>query len=75
LSWEWGIVIVFIEGEGNYFRRNGSKSQIEVVIVITDWARYGMTQEDRVIGEPEVEAVLSGKVADKERDPLQRGNP
>jgi hypothetical protein len=37
-----------------------------VVIVITDWARSGMTQEDRVIGEPEAEAVLSGKVADKE---------
>jgi hypothetical protein len=37
-----------------------------VVIVITDWARSGMTHEDRVIGELEAEAVLRGKVADKD---------
>jgi hypothetical protein len=38
--------------------------------VITDWARSGMTQEDRVIGEPRrSRAVVVLKMDDKERDP------
>ena len=35
-------------------------------MLITDWARSGMTQEDRAIGEPEAEAVVKRRLTKKE---------